>query len=119
MIRKKYDLEDRLVKFAGEVILFLNNLPNDRAANNLNNQLVRSSTSAALNFGESQGAESPRDKIHKMGIVLKELKESRVALKILTYIDYGAYEKRNDLLKECGELIAIIATIIKNKRQEM
>jgi len=28
---KKYDLENRLVKFAGDVILFLNNLPNNRA----------------------------------------------------------------------------------------
>jgi len=55
---KKYNLEDRLVKFAGDIIIFLNDLPNDIAGNNLTGQLIRSATSAALNFGESQGAES-------------------------------------------------------------
>ena len=92
-------------------------MPNDRAGNNLSGQLTRSSTSSALNFGESQGAESTKDQIHKLGVSLKELKESRVALKILDYIDYGNNNKRKYLLKECEELIAIIATIIKNKRK--
>ena len=54
---KKYDLEDRFVKFAGETILFCNKLPNDRAGITLCDQLTRSSTSAALNFGEAQECE--------------------------------------------------------------
>jgi four helix bundle protein len=82
----------------------------------LGGQLIRSATSAALNFGESQGAESKKDQIHKLGIVLKELKESRVAFKILAHIKYGSNEKRENLLKECSELIAIVATIIRNKK---
>lgn len=116
MNSKKFDLEDRLVRFAGNVILFLNDLPNDKAGSNLSGQLTRSATSSALNFGESQGAESTRDKIHKLSLVLKELKESRVALKILDYIKYGKVDKRTSLLKECEELSAIIASIIKKKR---
>jgi len=116
MSTKKYDLEDRLVSFAGDTILFLNDLPNNQAGSNLNGQLTRSATSTALNFGESQGAESKKDQIHKLGIVLKELKESRVAFKILAYINYGESDKRSYLLQECGELIAIVATIIRNKK---
>lgn len=117
MSTKKYDLEDRLVKFAGDTILYLNDLPNNRAGSNLSGQLTRSATSTALNFGEAQGAESVKDKIHKLGIVLKELKESRAALKILNYINYGNSDKRIYLLKESNELAAIIATIIKNKKR--
>lgn len=117
MKHNKFDLEDRLVAFAGDVILFLNEGPNDKTAYNLIGQLIRSSSSSALNFGEAQGAQSSRDQIHKLGISLKELKESRVAIKIMAYIKYGRTAKRNLLLLECEELIAIIATIIKNKKQ--
>jgi len=119
MSQKKFDLEDRLVKFAGDTIFFLNDLPDDKSGNNLSSQLTRSATSSALNFGEAQGAESIKDQIHKLGIVLKELKESRVALKIISYVNYGDAEKRKYLQKECEELIAIIATIIKNKRNKL
>ena len=117
MSERKYDLEDRLVKFAGDCILFANTFPRDTAGLNLSNQLIRSATSSALNFGESQGAESVKDKIHKLGIVLKELKESRVALKILVYINYGDMNKRKYLLKESDELIRIVFTIRENKRR--
>jgi four helix bundle protein len=116
MSTKKFDLEDRLVAFAGDTILFLNDLPKDQAGTTLVGQLTRSAVSSALNFGESQGAESNKDQIHKLGIVLKELKESRVALKIITHIKYGESDKRSYLFKECCELIAIVATIRKNKK---
>lgn len=69
MPEKKYDIEDRLVGFAGEVILFLNSLPDDRAGVNLAGQLTRSATSTALNYGEAQGAESTKDQIHKLSLV--------------------------------------------------
>ena len=47
------------------------------------NQIMRSSGSSALNFGEAQGTNTDRDYINKASISLKELKESRVNLKIL------------------------------------
>ena len=116
-MNKKYDLEERLVKFAGDTIIFLNNLPTNRSGLNLSDQLTRSATSSALNFGEAQGAESIKDQIHKLGICLKEIKESRVALKIIKYLKYGDSETGLKLLRESEELAAIIATVIKNKRK--
>ncbi len=53
MSKPIYDLEDRLVKFAGDVILFANELPKDKAGVHLSGQVIRSSTSAALNYGEA------------------------------------------------------------------
>lgn len=115
-MEKKFDLEDRLVAFAGNSILFINDIPGDKAGSNLSGQLTRSATSSALNFGEAQGAESNKDKIHKLSIYLKELKETRVAFRILKFIKYGNDNQSSKLLDECEQLIAIIASIIKKKK---
>ena len=93
----KFDLEDRLVAFAGDVILFANRVPSDYAGQYLKNQIIRSASSTALNYGEALGTESTKDAIHKNSIVLKELKETRVNLKILKYLEYEELEKRNRL----------------------
>lgn len=113
---KKFDLEDRLVDFAADVVLFCKELPNDMTGQYYGNQLLRSGGSSALNFGEAQGTNTNRDYINKAGISLKELKESRVNLKILQKVDYGDSTKRGNLLNEVEQLIRIVATIIKNKK---
>ena len=63
-----------------------------------------------------QGAQTDRDFRHKATISLKELKESRINLKILSKIKYGSESERNKLLDEVEQLIKIVATIIKNKK---
>ena len=118
-MEKKYDLEDRLVRFAGETIKFCNSLGNSFADNHLKNQLIRSSTGACLNYGEAQGAESKKDFIHKSGIVLKELKESRATLKIMNYSDFGDLNHRGLIFKESEELCAIFAKIILTTKQRI
>ena len=73
-------MEDRLVKFAIMILEVCNLLPNTRAANNLEHQLSKSGTATALMYGEAQAAESRADFIHKMKILLKELRETRICL---------------------------------------
>ncbi|MEZ5002103.1 MAG: four helix bundle protein [Chitinophagales bacterium] len=116
--RKKFDLEDRLVKFGGEIIFFIRTVKKDYEGQYLCEQIIRSASSAALNFGEAQAAESPRDFRHKCKIAVKELKESRVNLKLMQYIEYGSIELRIKLLDECEQLIAIVSTIIKNSKSK-
>jgi len=53
MTEKKYDLEDRLVEFARNIVFFCKDLPSDRTGDYYGNQLLRSAGSAALNFGEA------------------------------------------------------------------
>jgi four helix bundle protein len=84
MPNKKYDLEDRLVDYTCRMIEVVEALPNSRSGNYIAAQLIKSSHSPTFNYGEAQAAESTRDFIHKMGIVLKELKECRTALKVIT-----------------------------------
>jgi len=116
MSDKKYDLEDRLVDFAAAVALFSEELPKNFIGNYYGNQLLRSGGSSALNFGEAQGANTNKDYIHKATISLRELKESRVNLKVLDKIGYGNQTERAKLLDEVEQLIRVIATIIKNKK---
>lgn len=116
MPEKKYDLEDRLVDFAATAALFAQELPQNVTGLYYGNQLLRSSGSSALNFVEAQGANSDKDYIHRATISLRELKESRVNLKVLHKINYGYQEEREKLLDEVEQLIRIIATIIKNKK---
>ncbi len=80
------------------------------------NQLIRSSGSSALNYGESQGAITDKDYVFKLTLVVKELKESGNSLNILKYINEGEVNSREWLLKEVEELIAIISKIIINKK---
>ncbi|MEO1012651.1 MAG: four helix bundle protein, partial [Bacteroidota bacterium] len=89
--------------------------PNDFTGQYYGTQLLRSTGSSALNFGEMQGAQTDKDFKNKASISLKELKESRLNLKVLSKIDYGDVAKRPKLLDEVEQLIKIMATIIKNK----
>jgi len=115
---KKYDLEDRLVCFAALIGKFCQGLPDDNTGQYYARQLMRSGGSAALNFGEAQGTFTNKDYVHKVSLSLKELKESRVTLKIMNFVDYGDDNLTRQLLKETEELIRIIATIIKNKSRK-
>lgn len=116
---RKYDLEDRLVGFAGMVIEVVEKLPKSLAAKHLAGQLVRSGTAPALNYAEAIGAESRADFIHKMGIVLKELRETRVCLRIIQgrqYVDADAMEKMMD---ECGQLVFIVSKSVKTAKDNL
>src|SRR5210317_2337926 len=115
----KKDLENRLVKFS-VMTLKLSRLADKNYFNNyLINQLLRSSASAALNYGEAQSAESKRDFIHKVGIVLKELRESHVNLKILEESKIITdSDEMNIALDECNQLVSIFYTTIKTAREK-
>ena len=113
---KIFNFEDRLVRFAGECIFFTRNLNKSYENEYYKNQLIRSSGSSSLNFGEAQGTISDKDFIFKVGLAVKELKESRNSLKILNYIKEGDENIRTLLLKEVEELIAIASKMIINKK---
>ncbi|WP_396161121.1 four helix bundle protein [Flavobacterium sp.] len=113
---KIFNFEDRLVRFAGECIFFTRNLNKSYENEYYKNQLIRSSGSSSLNFGEAQGTISDKDFVFKVGLSVKELKESRNSLKILNYIKEGDETIRLLLLKEVEELIAIASKMIINKK---
>ncbi len=111
---RKYDLEERLIKFAVAILEVADMLPDTRAGNHIAGQIVKSGTSPAPNYGEAQGAESRKDFIHKMRISLKELRETFVWLRVIQLRSMiKAKEKIEWLLRECEELISIFVTSVK------
>ena len=82
MERRGEDLEDRLLEFAARVGKLVDAMPETRLARHVAGQLVRSGTSPAPNYAEACAAESKRDFIHKLGIALKELRETKVWIKL-------------------------------------
>ena len=104
----KSDLEERFINFSVLIIEIVNEMPNTKAGNHLSGQLIRSGTSPALNYGEAQSGESRKDFVHKVKIVLKELRETFICLKIIYSSKlYKIEEKIKTALKENNELISI------------
>ena len=112
-MKREYDLEKRLTTYSCKMINIVEQLPSTKAGKYIAGQLIRSGNSPAFNYGEAQSAESRRDFVHKLKVVLKELKECRIALTIIkekNMLDDANI--LNEQLKETEELIAIIAKSI-------
>lgn len=108
--RDKYDLEERLINFAVLIIELVGKLPNTYTGKHFGNQLLRSGTSPALNYGEAQAGESDADFIHKMKVCLKELRETQICLKIISRKPLLVDKILDIALKESGELVAIFTS---------
>ncbi len=112
-------LENGLINFTIAVNDLIESLPMTNLGIQLKNQLSRSSLSLSHNYGESQAAESIKDFIHKMGIFLKELRETNSGLKIMLKgnLITNRKEKTLKLLAEVYELISIFVASIKTTKK--
>jgi len=110
--KRKYDIEERLIRFSVMIISLAESLPGTQAGKYLAGQVIRSGLSPALNYGEAKGAESISDFIHKMKIGLKELRETNIALQI---IKAKPFTKNPDELDKCfTECIELISIYVKS-----
>lgn len=105
-------LEERLLEFASRCGKVVDALPDTRMGNHVAGQLVRSGTSAAPNYAEACAAESRNDFIHKLGIALKELRESRVWLRLCVKHELLPTSRLSPLIQECLELMNILGKSI-------
>jgi four helix bundle protein len=113
------ELSDRLIDYAARVGKLVDALPDTHMGRHIAGQLVRCGTSPAPNYGEACAAESRADFTHKLGIVLKELREGRIWLKLIIRAELLPEPRLHDLLDECEQLGNIIGSSIataKGKR---
>src|SRR5215211_5638989 len=81
---KPYDLRERLFNFACVVTRLVKYLHTRGPVGiRLSAQLLECSNSAAANFEEADDGSSPKDRLAKTLITLRELKETRVRLRVL------------------------------------
>ena len=109
-----YDLEDRLLEFAANIVELTESLPNTRAGNHIAGQLLRCGTSSLSNHGEVEAAESRRDFLHKLRICLKELRETKRWLRLVGRVKkLGSPANLVTCLNEVEELIPIFVASIR------
>ena len=107
------ELEERLIDFAVRIIKLSSKLPRTPAGKHVAGQILRAGTSPAPNYGEARGAESPADFVHKLRVVLKELNETSVWLRIIERSGLLPRESLTEIIPENKILCKIFATSVK------
>lgn len=110
--QEKYNLEDRTVKFSGDIIDFVRKLKKDIVTMPLISQLVRSATSIGANYCEANGASSKKDFKNKIYICKKESKETKYWLQLIAKASPDDAEICRKYWKETHELTMIFSKII-------
>jgi four helix bundle protein len=111
-----YDLEDRTLKLAISVRIFVKILP--KTISNIEDakQLIRSSGSVGANYIEANEALSRKDFLLRVKISRKEAKETLYWLNIILVsndLDSEVETKCRSLIKETGEIRNILSAILK------
>ena len=109
-------LEERLIDFAVRIIKLAAKLPKTPAGRHIAGQILRSGTSPAPNYGEARGAESSGDFTHKVRVVLKELNETLIWLRIIKRSELFKADLLADIIQENTELCKIFATTLRTAR---
>jgi four helix bundle protein len=117
-----YDgLSDRFMVFVVNIIKLEKQLCKTYSGRHIYAQLFRAGTSTGANYEEARAGESRADFVHKMQIVLKELRETQfwikliIAAKMITSED----EVLKFLLTESRELAGITAKSVVSAKSKI
>jgi len=108
------DLAERLFDFACDVVSYCRRLSEEPGmVRHIAWQLSDSATSAAANYQEAKAAYSRREFAAKNSTVLKELRESKLWLRIVIRCRLGPPAESQRFLNEVDELCAIFTSSMK------
>ncbi len=110
------ELEERLINFAVRIVRLSSRLPRTPAGKHLAGQILRAGTSPAPNYGEARGAESHADFVHKLRIVLKELNETSIWLRIIERSRLLGPPLLTNIMQENTDLCRIFTSSLKTAR---
>jgi len=108
---RRYDLEERTLRFSKDVIQFVKGLPKTIANVEVCKQLVRSAGSVGANYIEANEALGKKDFVMRARIARKEAKETRYWLELVEYSETQA-QTQKELVQEATELLKILSAII-------
>ena len=106
------ELSERLWQFAARVGKVVDGLPDTRLGRHVAGQLVRCGTAAAPNYDEGCAAESRADFMHKLGVALKEQRETCGWLRFIIIADLLPESRISQLLDEARQLSKILGRSI-------
>jgi four helix bundle protein len=108
------ELKARTKEFALRVIRLVDALPTSVKGRAIANQIMRSSTSVAANYRAACRARSRAEFIAKIGVVEEETDETAFWLDLIIDSKIRSKTQIEPLLKEAGELVAIMAASRKS-----
>jgi four helix bundle protein len=109
-------LEERLIDFAVRIIHLSARLSKTPAAKHVAGQILRCGTSPAPNYSEARAAESHADFVHKLRIVLKELNETLVWLRMVSKSELITPALLVDIVDENSQLCRILTSSISTAK---
>ena len=114
---KRYDLEERTLKFAKRIRNFVKKLKQTIENVEDGKQLIKASGSVGANYIEANEALSKKDFVMRIKICRKEAKESGYWLKLFGFEDDPELEsERNKLIQEATELTNIFGSILRKSQ---
>lgn len=115
--RKQSIIAEKSYGFALQIISLYKDLKK-QSEYDLSKQILRAGTSIGANVNEAISAVSKKDFINKLGISLKEARETSYWLNLLKDSSYISEEIFNQLNNDCDELIKILSSIILTTKEK-
>lgn len=111
------NIQERSKQFALRIINLYAQLPKDnKVADVIGDQLLRSGTSIGAQLCEAQAASSRRDFAYKVELAEKEARETQYWLWLLIGSNILKEERLSSIYDECSQIVAIVTTIGKRAR---
>src|SRR4029450_6882908 len=101
------------------IVSLSSKLPRTPQGRHICDQMMRSGTACAANYGEARGAESRADFIHKLKVVFKELNETTVWLEIVAQTRMLPDAITSPIVAENRELCRVIAASIRTAKASL
>ena len=115
-MEKKQGIKERSFEFAVRIVKFVQKLPKDFVRQKIGGQLLDAATSIGANVEEATGGFSKRDFTYKMGVSLKEARESNYWLRLIKVSELAKGDELDQLLNESEELRKILTSIVKTSK---
>jgi four helix bundle protein len=114
---KAQELSARLLDYGAEIVKLCVHLNKSIVGRHIGIQLLRSGTSVGANYEEARGAQSRADFIHKLQIVLKEIRESLYWIRLIKKAELVESNKADEIIDETTQLSKIIAKSLITVKQ--
>lgn len=111
-------ISQRFLKYGVNIINLIRKIKKGDIEKHISIQLLRSATSAGANYEEACGAQSKADFIHKLQIVLKEIKESLYWIKLIKESEILIDTDLDKLINETVQLSNIVGKSLVTAKKE-
>ena len=96
----------------------MDELPKTHRVERISDQIERAASSAGANYHEANFAVSKADFNNKLGIVIKELNETKFWLKVVVKMSLHSWERVQPEFNECEELLSLFISIRRGNKKE-